>query len=296
MASALPNLLLLGTIWGLSPALAKLLVQGGWTPLTVATLAGALSATLLLGIAASQGAPPPRDSAHLRVYAASGLFGLALPNVCAMTALAHVPAGFFALLVPLSPILTVLAAAALGMERASRRRILGTIAGLAGIGLAASPGAALPDPALLPWALLAALTPLWYTASNILGVRMAPRGAPPLALAAGSVTMGTLFLLAAGLISGELRLPAIDARALLPIAMGMMGGGAYVIYFRSLARHGGVVTSQVGFVITLTGLLWGFLLFGEVPGWLTIPSVALVFVGLALVTRPARGTVSPAGA
>ncbi len=64
---------------------------------------------------------------------------------------------------------------------------------------------------------------------------------------------------------------------------------AYLLYFRALAAHGGVVTSQVGYVVTLTGLCWGFLLFGEVPGWLTVPAAALVFAGLALVTgrRPA---------
>ena len=70
MVNALPTLLILGTIWGLSPSLAKLLVQSGWTPLTVATLAGALSAAMLLGFAASRGPMPPRDAAHLRVYAA----------------------------------------------------------------------------------------------------------------------------------------------------------------------------------------------------------------------------------
>ena len=49
---------------------------------------------------------------------------------------------------------------------------------------------------------------------------------------------------------------------------------AYILYFRSLAALGGVVTSQVGYIVTLAGLLWGFLLFGEVPGWLTAPAAA----------------------
>jgi drug/metabolite transporter (DMT)-like permease len=37
-------------------------------------------------------------------------------------------------------------------------------------------------------------------------------------------------------------------------------------------------------VITLAGLGWGFLLFGEVPGPLTIPAALLIFGGLAVVT------------
>jgi drug/metabolite transporter (DMT)-like permease len=48
-------------------------------------------------------------------------------------------------------------------------------------------------------------------------------------------------------------------------------------------------------VVTLTGIAWGWMLFGERPGWLTIPAAALVFSGLALVTLPAR-RVSRSGA
>ena len=89
----------------------------------------------------------PLSRAHLRHYAVSGLFGMALANLVGFTSLQHVPAGFFVLLVPLSPILTVLGASLLGSERATPRRVLGTVLGLAGILLAMSPGAALPDPA-----------------------------------------------------------------------------------------------------------------------------------------------------
>lgn len=70
---------------------------------------------------------------------------------------------------------------------------------------------------------------------------------------------------------------------------------AFLIYFRSLAAHGGVVTSQTGYIVTLTGIAWGWMLFGERPGWLTIPAAALVFAGLALVTLPGR-KVSRSGA
>lgn len=283
----LPPLLLLGTIWGATPAFVKHLGATGWPPLLIATSAGVVSTLILFAVCRMRGIVVPATPAHLRHYAVSGLFGLALANLVGFTALQHVPAGFFSLLVPLSPMLTVLGAAMLGLERATRRRMLGTALGLAGVLLAMSPGAALPDPRVLPWALLAALTPVCYAASNLLAVRLAPRGAPPLALATGTLAAGTVQVAVFAALLGQLHLPPIDGLAI-SAAQGAVTALAFMIYFRSLGAHGGVVTSQTGYVVTLTGLAWGWALFGERPGWLTIPAAALVFAGLALVTLPAR--------
>jgi drug/metabolite transporter (DMT)-like permease len=150
-----------------------------------------------------------------------------------------------------------------------------------------APGAALPDPEALPWALLAAFTPVWYAVANIAGVKLAPRGAAPLALAAGTCGAAALIMAVIAFSTGQIR--AVDIAGLpLTMAQGVLLALAYLIYFRSLATQGGVVTSQVGYIVTITGLIWGFAIFGEVPGWLTIPAAALVFIGLALVTLPGK--------
>jgi drug/metabolite transporter (DMT)-like permease len=283
----LPPLLLLGSIWGATPAFVKHLAGLGWPPMMIATAAGAGSALILYAVCRARGIAVPVTAPHLRHYAVSGLFGLALANLVGFTALQVVPAGFFSLLVPLSPMLTVLGAAMLGMERATRRRLLGTALGLAGVLLAMSPGAALPDPRMLPWAVFAALTPVCYAASNLMAVHLAPRGAPPLALATGTLAAGTLQAGAFAALLGQFRLPPLEGLGVSAL-QGAATALAFMIYFRSLAAHGGVVTSQTGYVVTLTGLAWGWALFGERPGWLTIPAAALVFAGLALVTLAPR--------
>jgi drug/metabolite transporter (DMT)-like permease len=289
----LPPLLLLGTIWGATPAFVKHLGAAGWPPMLIATCAAAGSAAILLVVCRLRGIAVPATAAHLRHYLVSGLFGLALANLVGFTSLQHVPAGFFSLLVPLSPMLTVLGAAALGMERATRRSVLGTAFGLSGVLLAMSPGAALPDPSVLPWAVLAALTPVCYATSNLMAVKLAPRGTPPLALATGTLVAGAVQAAILAAATGQMRVPPPDGVAVSALQAAVTAL-AFMIYFRSLGTYGGVVTSQTGYIITLTGLAWGWALFGERPGWLTIPAAALVFAGLALVTL--RGPVSRSGA
>ena len=286
-------LLALGAIWGLTPAVAKLLVLSGAGPLALAALVAALSCALLWGACALRGVRVPWSLAHLRHYAVAGGIGFALANLVAFTALRHVPAGLVALIVPLSPILTVGLAAALGMEGVTRRRLAGTALGLAGTALAISPGAALPEARLIPWAVLLLATPTCYAVTNVLAVRLAPRGTPPLALATGTLAVaalsagGAAALLGHGtpVLAGPVR--GVPVLALIA-AQAALTALAYILYFRLLGGLGGVVTSQVGYIVTMTGLAWGFLLFAEVPGWLTIPAAGLIFAGLALVTLPAR--------
>lgn len=290
----LPPLLLLGTIWGATPAFVKHLGAAGWPPMLIATCAAAGSALILFAACRLRGIAVPLSHGHLRHYAVSGLFGLALANLVGFTSLQHIPAGFFSLLVPLSPMLTVLGAAALGMEPATRRSVLGTALGLSGVLVAMSPGAALPDPAALPWALLAALTPVCYAASNLFAVKLAPQGTPSLALATGTLGAGAIQAAAFAVATGQMTLPSVAG---LPVSalQAACTAAAFMLYFRSLAAHGGVITSQTGYVVTLTGIAWGWVLFGERPGWLTIPAAALVFSGLALVTLRGR-KVSRSGA
>ncbi|MBR0681272.1 DMT family transporter [Roseomonas eburnea] len=290
----LPPLFLLGTLWGVTPVFVKHLGGLGWPPLMIAVFGATGSSAILLGLCRLRGIAIPVDARHLRYYAVSGLFGMALANLVGFTSLQHVPAGFFAMLVPLSPMLTVLGAALIGAERATPRRVLGTVLGLAGVLLAMSPGAALPDRSVLSWATIAALTPVCYAASNLFAARLAPQGTPPLALATGTLAIGAVQVAVFAMLFGQFRLPPLEGVPVSALQIIVMAS-AFLLWFRSIVTYGGVVTSQTGYIITLTGMAWGWLLFGERPGPLTVPAAMLVFAGLALVTLPGR-SVTRSGA
>lgn len=287
IARTLPSLLVLGCIWGLTPALAKLAMAAGVPGLGYGFWAALGSASLLALICLARRIPIPLDRAHLRYYAGAGLTGFALANLVAYTALRHIPAGFFALLMPLVPMLTVTGASLLGQERLSLRSVGGTALGLGGVALAMAPGAALPDPSLIGWALFAALCPACYAAANLIGVQWAPRGTQPLAAASGTLFAATGFLAIMGLATGQFHIPG-EAEPLgeaLLVAQSAMTALAYLVYFRLLVTAGSVITSQSGYIVTIMGVVWGAAIFGERVGLLTLPAGALVFCGLWLVTN-----------
>ena len=283
----------LGTLWGLTPAVGKLAVAGGIGPVAYALFSAGFAAAILGGVAAAQRARMPAHPRALGFYLVSGLIGFAAPGTLTFVALQHVPAGLLAMVLPAAPLLTFLLAAATGLERATARRAAGVVLALAGSALALTPGAALPRGGSLLWAALTVLVPCCYAVSNLFAVRFRPPGAPPLALAAGTTAAATLWLIPAAALFGQARLPGIDAATALGASQGLLVAGAYLIYFRLLTRQGGVFVSQVGHLIVLTGLFWGWVFFAEVPGPLVLPAAGLIFLGLALATRPGPRAAQP---
>lgn len=286
----LPLLLLTGAIWGLTPAIAKVGMGLGISAMGFAFWTAVGSALALTLLCRARGQAIPRDRTHVLYYLAAGGSGFALANVFGFHALQHIPAGFFALLIPLAPMLTVVGAAAIGQERLTARRVAGTALGFAGVALAMAPGAALPAASLIGWALVAALTPVCYAVSGLVAVQFAPRGTGPLAVAAGSLYGAAFCLAFFALALGQFHPPLSGdwrAEALLPL-QAVLTAIAYLAYFRVIAAAGAVVTSQVGYIVTIAGVVWGAIIFGERMGWLALPAVALIFAGLWLVTRPGR--------
>ena len=289
----------LGALWGLTPVIGKSAFQLGATPLGYVFRSALVAALLLFVAGVARGRMLPLDVRAMRFHLGSGLIGFAGPNLVGFLALRHVPAGLFALVIPAAPLITFALSAALGLERATARRSLGVVIALAGTLMALSPGAALPPGGSLGWALACLAVPTFYGVSNVFAVKFRPIGADPLALACGTAAGAVLWLGLAVLLPGEpwglidpWRTPGItDALA---ASQGALTAVAYAIYFRLLMRHGGVFASQVGYVLVLTGLGWGALVFAEIPGWLVVPATVLIFAGLALATASSTAAKPPA--
>lgn len=276
-----------GMAWGLTPAVTKF---GVFTGIPVLAWSGlqALAAALMLGLVVGvQKQGLPRGWAGLFYALVAGVVGLAVPNVLLFLGMAHVPAGFFALLAPLSPVLTALLLGLSGHEHVGRAVIVGSVLATGGAVLAMLPGAALPDRAALPWAAALLLVPTLYAVSNVVAAVWRPSGVQGMVLAACTLAAAAALLLPLAWVAGHFSAPAEVFAAALPwiVVQGALQAIAFTCYFRMIVRVGGVFASQVAYVITLSGVLWGLVLFAEHPGWLTLPATGLIFAGLWLLTR-----------
>ena len=91
----LPPIVILGSLWGVTPVFVKHLGALGWPPLMIAVFGAMGRSAILLTLCRLRGIRIPTDARHLRYYAVSGLFGMALANLVGFTSLQHIPAGFF---------------------------------------------------------------------------------------------------------------------------------------------------------------------------------------------------------
>jgi drug/metabolite transporter (DMT)-like permease len=73
-----------------------------------------------------------------------------------------------------------------------------------------------------------------------------------------------------GLAAGSFPFRSLAALALLPL-QAVLTAIAYLLYFRLMGSAGSVVTSQAGYLISIFGIAWGAILFGERMGWLALP-------------------------
>jgi len=296
LAVPLGMILALGSLWGLAFSFSKMAANGGVHPVAYTFWQGLGAGLLVAAVCRLRGLRIRLDRQYLRYYFIIGLIGIALPNVNLVAAIAHLPAGVMVLTIPFVPLITYVIAIGLKVERFAWLRFAGVLCGLAGVALIVLPEASLPDPEAAYWFLLALATPLLYAATNVSAAYLRPPDSKSLPLAGG-------MLLAAG----ALLVPAVFAMDVLYIpklAVGeaeigiagqiVISSVAYLIFFEVLRLAGPVFMSFTGYIVSLTGIGWGVLIFGESHSPWVWGAALLIFIGLALVNL--RRNVSSGGA
>jgi drug/metabolite transporter (DMT)-like permease len=242
-----------------------------------------VAAALLAGIAAALG-----TRLRLRALLRQGTLGLLfqclyLGGVVTGVGLG-VPAGTTALIASVQPLLVAAAAGPMLGERTGPRRRVGLALGLAGVGLVVAgdlgPGDAPWWAFLLPVGGMAALA-----TGTVLERRWRPAESPLEALTVQTVLAAGVFVAVAGA-GGHLQPPADPgfwwAVAWVVVLSSFGGYGAYLLVLR---RSGAVRVSTLLYLTPPTTMLWAFVMFGEVPGPIAVPGVAVCAVGVALALR-----------
>jgi len=288
----LPLLLLLGSLWGSTFSLSKVAIVGGIPELGYGFWQS-LGPAIVLSIAAIlQGAGLARDRKTMLFCFVSAQLGITIPNIIFYYVISHIPAGLMSVVVTFAPMLTFTLAVSLALERFTWFRIGGLFLGLCGALLIVLPESALPKDLPVGWLLVAFLTPTFYSLSSVYTSRFRPAGRSTLTIASGAMISAALMQGVALLFVSGFYVPLppfgeAEAALFSQIAVSSL---AYFCMYHLINVAGPVFFSQVGYIVTLTGLVWGMVFFGEQHSGFIYAATALIFAGLFLVNYRKRAS------
>ncbi|SFL10883.1 DMT family transporter [Lysobacter sp. cf310] len=278
--------LLAGSLVGAIFVISKLLLGRGLSPLIVSLIQTAGAAAVLLAVQRARGARLPLDPASRRFYLIAALIAVAGSALLGNWVLARIPAGIFTVVVTLSPMFTSLFNALVERRWPSPTAMLGTGLGLLGVLLVLVPRAKAVE-AEQALALTVALgVPVLLAIGNVYRSRHWPTGLSAPMSSAGTMLVQALAVLPLIAVSGQrASVEQLAASWPLLLAMVLVTLSANVAAAALQRIADSVAYSQIGYVIALTGVVWGAVLFGERLGWSFVPALALVFAGVVLANR-----------
>jgi len=284
--------------FGLSGTLAKGLLEAGWTPGAAVTARIALAALVLLvpGLVALRGRWHLLR-AHGRFVVGYGLVGVAVPQLAFFSAVERMQVGVALLIEFTAPAAVVGWLWARHGQRPGPLTALGGVS--AGLGLVLVldlvSGADL-DPVGVAWALLAMVGCATYFVMS--GSDGSPL--PPVVLASSGVVVGGAALLLAGAVgvldmswtTDPASFQGIEVPWWLPVAglAVVTCSLAYLFGIVGIRALGSRVASFVALLEVLFGLLFAWLLLGELPRAVQVVGGLAIVAGVVLVKLGERGS------
>ncbi|MFT5486816.1 MAG: drug/metabolite transporter (DMT)-like permease [Alphaproteobacteria bacterium] len=278
-------LLVLGAIWGGNPVFSKSLVTSGVSPAAVVFWQTLGAGVLLSIICIARRTPIRLNRRAIIYYLVIGVIGIDVAYIMLVFSVRHLTVGYVSVLVLFSPLLTYVFAILLRLERVNLLRGLGIVVGFAGAAVLVVPDGSLPSPDLLGVALLSFIVPAGYAMANIFAEWGRPANADNVALAAGTMFAAAGGALVVTLVAGNFHPVWVDfgQRELILFGFSLATAIAFLLFYLIIALAGAVYLGQVGYIVTLAGVGWGALFFGEtVSVWLWV-AIAIVGVGVGMV-------------
>ena len=278
-------LLLSGVLFGSSFSLFKFAAGAPQSPLGLALWFSTLAAGLALIPLLRHGRWRWMRGPAIVFCLVWSLLGTTVPAVVLLYAARELPAGIVALGVGLVPMATFAGAIVVKHDRASVRRCAGLGLGAIAATLVVLPDASVPGRDGVAWMPLPIGVALCYAAEHLYYATKVPHDAPTEGLLFLMFACSALLLLPVSVVSGAFFVPRWPPRgeewALLGVAAVTVLD--YALFACLVSRAGAVFTSQSAYVVTVAGVLWGMLLFGERHSVWVWTALGLLLVGIFLV-------------
>ena len=291
--------LFMGVIWGLAVSLSKIAGLAGGHPVGLAQWQVIVAGSMLLAACIVTTRLPPLRPDVIRFGLVCGAAGVAFPAMALFTATRHLPAGIVAIAFASMPLFTYLMAVVFRVDEGTGRRLSGVLVGIAGMALLVLPKGALPEPGMAPWVLLALAASVSMSFENFYAGGYRPPDIGSLQLSCCRQWGAALMLSPLALATGT-AVPVFTQWGPVQWAAtgtGIISGVAYTCLLIVIRTSGPVFATQSSYVITLAGVGWGMVLFGEHHSVFIWMALALTLIAITLVkprTPRATGLVAHA--
>tara|TARA_B100000900_G_scaffold273616_1_gene233778 strand:- start:143 stop:1072 length:930 start_codon:yes stop_codon:yes gene_type:complete len=283
-------LIFIGLGWGLSFSITKIAVSSNDHPLTILLYQNIVCFLFLLIFYFFKFENFKLNLEAIKFYFLISISGVVIPGTLFFIAASKVPAGILSLSVSFVPMLTYVFSLYLKIEVFSSLRIIGVFLGFVAILFLVGPPDSFADRSILPWVLLAMVCPICYTFENIFIDVKKPKNINSIILSLGSTVVTILILLPIIFyfeLFIEINYPPKKIELSI-ITLGFITAVAYTLFIYLISRAGAVFASNVGYVVTVSGVIWGIILFNESHSvWVWLSLITMV-LGLSLVSPRKR--------
>lgn len=277
-------LLVGGLLLGLSTNLAKYAIGIGLSALAFLFWSITGAAVILLVISYLRQEMPPLTARSVEYYWVAALVSVAGSNLIFFSAIAHVGAGFVALIIALPPLLTYLGALALRIERFNGLRAMGVAAALMGAGVLAARKFSAADASVF-WILITLCGPVLLAIGNIYRSLRWPKNVSASALAPGMLIAAAILLAMVSILPNFSLVVPVGAQTLGLITLqAFIFAGQFLLLFLLQKTGGPVLLSLLGSVGAVVGVPVAIFLQGETPPEGLILGAALIGLGVVFVT------------
>ncbi len=278
-------LIILGLGWGLSFTLGKIAITAGGTPIGLTFWQSLFSGLILLAYVFFRHGKIIIPKIMFLPIIIITFLSVVIPNIIFYACIEHLDAGVLSISVSVIPLFTYLIAMGLRMDKFKVRRVIGLITGFCALLILILPENSLPDKRDIPWVLLALNCALCYALENIYIDRLALQNFGPIRLvcAVSFVSAIITFLLSLVMDQFFILQPTNLYLFISTLGLGFISATAYSIFIYLIGRAGSVFSSQVGYLVTFFGVVWGIIILGESHSVFVWISLAMIMMRIFLV-------------
>ena len=277
-------LLFLGGSWGLYFSMLKIAVLSGISYTGILTLSTVGVAAGMSAIALLRRRKPEFGLRHNIFYLVCALTGYLVPMIVELLVIAHMPAGVLALIVSMVPLVTLLLAWMMKTDTINLPRVAGILVGAFAIFAILLPDVHVGEAVAWRWLLLTLVVPVCYAIHHNFTARCWPSGSDSYQVACGEALFaGTLLIIFASFNWQWQDVEAWNRGHSAILFMAAISLIDIYIYFELIRIKGPIYTSHANYVMVVSGVLWGMVIFSERPSPLMWVSAALLIASLYLV-------------